>query len=151
MSVFVPLEPKIYHIVHVDRLPSILRDGALYSDAVMRERGASGTSIGYEHIKEARLKRALWTYPDLMVGECVPFYFCPRSPMLHKVTRYPHDLNYDGGDGPILHLESDMRAAIAWASKAGRRWVFTDVSAATAYFKDYTAISANSTGSTGMP
>jgi hypothetical protein len=31
----VPAQPKIYHIVHVDRLPSIVADGFLWSDAVM--------------------------------------------------------------------------------------------------------------------
>ena len=29
----VPTEPKIYHIVHVDRLASIIADGYLWSDA----------------------------------------------------------------------------------------------------------------------
>ena len=30
-----PTHPKIYHIVHVDRLASIMADGALWSDAAM--------------------------------------------------------------------------------------------------------------------
>ena len=30
-----PAEPKIYHIVHVDRLPSIVKDGYLWCDAKM--------------------------------------------------------------------------------------------------------------------
>ena len=29
----VPVEPKIYHIVHLDRLPSIVADGGLLCDA----------------------------------------------------------------------------------------------------------------------
>jgi len=29
----VPAQPKIYHIVHVDRLPSIIADGGLWCDA----------------------------------------------------------------------------------------------------------------------
>lgn len=28
----VPAQPKIYHIVHVDRLPSIIADGCLWCD-----------------------------------------------------------------------------------------------------------------------
>ena len=28
-----PRHPKIYHIVHVDRLPSIVADGCLWCDA----------------------------------------------------------------------------------------------------------------------
>ena len=29
----VPMQPKIYHIMHVDRLPSIVADGYLWCDA----------------------------------------------------------------------------------------------------------------------
>ena len=32
-AVLVPSQPKIYHIVHVDRLPSIVADGLLWCDA----------------------------------------------------------------------------------------------------------------------
>ena len=38
--VLVPTEPKIYHIVHVDRLASIISDGYLWSDAEARKRGS---------------------------------------------------------------------------------------------------------------
>lgn len=31
----VPAQPKIYHIVHVDRLPYIIASGYLYSDTYM--------------------------------------------------------------------------------------------------------------------
>lgn len=34
----VPANPKIYHIVHVDKLASITADGFLYSDALMLQR-----------------------------------------------------------------------------------------------------------------
>jgi hypothetical protein len=34
----VPAQPKIYHIVHVDRLVSIIANGFLWSDAAMVQR-----------------------------------------------------------------------------------------------------------------
>ncbi|MBE7527723.1 MAG: DUF4433 domain-containing protein [Burkholderiales bacterium] len=36
-------------------------------------------SAGVAQIKQRRLTSCLNSYPDLRVGDCVPFYFCPRS------------------------------------------------------------------------
>jgi len=63
----VPKQPKIYHIVHVDRLASIIHTGALLSDARMVRHGGLGTTIGMATIKERRLKELrLSSHPDLM-------------------------------------------------------------------------------------
>ena len=51
----VPAQPKIYHIVHVDRLASIIADGCLWSDAMMDQRQGVGTTIGMGSIKARRL------------------------------------------------------------------------------------------------
>ena len=80
---FVPMEPKIYHLIHVDRLPSIVSDGQLWCDAEMVQRDPAGTSIGISSIKERRLSLPLTSHPELHVGDCVPFYFCTRSVMLY--------------------------------------------------------------------
>ena len=50
-----PAQPKIYHIVHVDRLASIVSDGCLWCDAVMVRRQGTGTTIGMNNIKYRRL------------------------------------------------------------------------------------------------
>ena len=79
----IPMQPKIYHIVHVDRLASILASNGLLCDARIIAQGAAGTTIGMNSIKQRRLTElTLSSYPDLYVGQCVPFYFCPRSIML---------------------------------------------------------------------
>ena len=85
-----PAAPKIYHIVHVDRLPSIIADGFLWCDAEVAQRAVTnpgmGTTIGMNSIKERRLTELnLGRHPDLHVGQCVPFYFCPRSVMLYLI------------------------------------------------------------------
>lgn len=46
----VPAQPKIYHIVHVDRLPSIVADGCLWCDAEIVRRAPKGTTIGMNSI-----------------------------------------------------------------------------------------------------
>jgi hypothetical protein len=71
----VPNDPKIYYIVHVDRLSSIAA-GGLWCDAEVVRRSAPGTTIGMNAIKERRLNDlTLASHPGLFVGECVPFIF----------------------------------------------------------------------------
>ena len=133
-----PDKPKIYHIVHVDRLASIVADGALWSDAEVQHRAPPGTIIGMSDIKRRRTTKALDSHPDLCVGDCVPFYFCPRSVMLYVITMANHsELDYRGGQGPIVHLEADLHEAVAWAGRHGRRWAFTSTNAAASYAEDY--------------
>ena len=70
-----PAAPKIYHIVHVDRLPSIVADDNLWSDAEIVQRNPPGTTIGMNSIKHRRLHELdLTSRPGLRVGACVPFY-----------------------------------------------------------------------------
>ena len=134
----VPTEPKLYHIVHVDRLSHIIEDGRLWCDDEMTQRTGTGTTIGIGAIKQRRLAKALNSHPDLRVGECVPFYFCPRSVMLYVIHMgNSPDLEYRGGQGPIIHLEADLRQTVAWAGASGRRWAFTSSNAGSHYFEDY--------------
>ena len=112
----VPTAPKIYHIVHVDRLPSIVADGRLWCDAEITQRSASGTTIWMNEIKQRRLTNELHSHEGLCVGDCVPFYFCPRSVMLYVIHRKNHpNLTYRGGQKPIVHLEADLRQTVDWA------------------------------------
>ena len=129
-------EPKIYHIVHVDQLPSIIQDGYLWCDAEMQDRGG-GTSIGISNIKQRRLVNGLTSRWGLCVGDCVPFYFCPRSVMLYVISMGNHpELTYRGGQALIVHLEADLRQSVAWAERHGQRWAFTLSNAGARYFKD---------------
>ena len=52
MSIPVPVDPKIYHIVHVERLSSIVTGERLFCDAEAIQRQAPGTTIGMSKIKE---------------------------------------------------------------------------------------------------
>ncbi|MBA1183303.1 DUF4433 domain-containing protein [Pseudomonas psychrotolerans] len=132
----VPARPKIYHICHVDRLPSIMASAGLLSDAVLLNQALPGTVIGMNHIKQRRLQLELDSHPGLHVGECVPFYFCPRSVMLFLISRGHQDLAYNGGQGPIVHLEADLHATVQWANAQARRWAFTLSNAGSYYFED---------------
>lgn len=133
-----PAQPKIYHIVHVDRLPHVIAAGHLYSDARMQTQQGMGTTIGMTTIKARRLTLGLSSHIGLHVGDCVPFYFCPRSVMLYLFYRNNDpDLTYRGGQGPIVHLEADLYAVTAWAEQNEKRWTFTTSNAGSFYFNDY--------------
>lgn len=128
----VPGRPCIYHITHVDNLPSILADGGLWSEAASR--GGPVVAIGMRNIKQRRLRLPVKCHPGDCVGDYVPFYFCPRSIMLYLFHRDNHpELTYHGGQGPIAHLEADLREAVVWAENRGCRWAFSLSNAGAAY------------------
>lgn len=132
-----PDKIRIYHIVHKDRLPSILEDGFLWSDAEVRERDSPGTTVGMSSIKHRRLHSGLASHPGLMVGACVPFYFCRRSIMLYMLHRGNHpEITYRGGQGPIIHLVADIHNTVGWAEENNLRWAFTLSNAGSSYFED---------------
>jgi hypothetical protein len=134
----VPAKPKIYHIVHMDRLPSIIADGCLWCEAEVLRREPPGTTIGMNDIKQRRLKKlTLTSHRDSHVGDYVPFYFCPRSVMLYVIHQANHpELIYRGGQGPIVHMEAGLRASVAWAQQNNQRWAFTLSNAGSYYFED---------------
>ena len=58
--------------------------------------------------------------------------------MLYVIFRGNHpELQYRGGQGPIIHLEADLRQTAAWAEANGRRWAFTTSNAGNYYIEDY--------------
>jgi hypothetical protein len=160
----VPVRPKIYHIVHVDRLPSIIHDGYIWCDAEILRRSPPGTTIGMNGIKKRRLTElTLTSHPDLHVGDCVPFYFCPRSIMLYLLYQANHpELEYRGGQGSIVHLQADLHDSVQWINKNGQRWAFTLSNAGAYYFEDrsdlrqlneinWDAVQANQWSGNGIP
>lgn len=110
----------------------------------MVTRAGSGTVIGMTGIKARRLSELrLQSHPQLFVGQCVPFYFCPRSVMLFLIHQGNHpELSYRGGQEPIVHLELDLNRAVQWAHANRRRWAFTLSNAGSRYFDDRADLAA---------
>ncbi len=135
-----PVDPRIYHITHVDNLPSILSDGCLISDAAMIARGGPATAIGMSDIKRRRVEELeVPCHPGTKVGDYVPFYFCPRSVMLYVISKRNHpSLTYRGGEEPIIHFEASVPDVVAWADATRRRWAFS-LSNAGAYYAEFRA------------
>ncbi|GAA3908194.1 DUF4433 domain-containing protein [Actinoplanes auranticolor] len=94
----------IYHFTHIDNLEAIRTAGILRCDAVARE-GMTRTEVGAADIKESRRRRTIPIEPGGRVGEYVPFYFAPRSPMMYRIACDRRDSipnRYAGGRVPDL-------------------------------------------------
>jgi len=78
-------------------------------------------NIGHTHIKARRLNRVVPVGPRGTVGDYVPFYFAPKSPMLFAISR-GNVAGYTAGQQPVIYLCSSTEAVHA----AGLGWVFTE-------------------------
>jgi len=133
-----PTHPKLYHITHVDNLPTIATEGELRCDAEIIARGGLEQAIGMSAIKRRRVEELeIACHPGTKVGDYVPFYFCPRSVMLYVIHCANHsELTYRGGQEPIVHLEADLHAVVQWAKRTGSLWAFS-LSNAGAYYTEF--------------
>lgn len=122
-----PDKIAIYHITDVANLPSIIRSGGLKSDCAMAK--VAHTPIGYAHIKQRRMTEVrIPCRGDRFVGEFVPFYYCPRSPMLYVINKGATD-RPAGCQQTIIHLVSTVATAVG----TGRQWAISDGNAGAAY------------------
>lgn len=125
-------ERLIFHITHIDNLPAILAEGCLWSDFQVLKRTNQRTVIGFDTIKKRRLEELpVSCHPNMYVGHFVPFYFCPRSPMLYVIHRRNAELSYHGGQDRIVHLVSQIGTAIEVSN--GKPWAFSDGNAGARY------------------
>ena len=85
-------------------------------------------NIGHKHIKERRLARPVPVGPKGTVGDYVPFYFAPKSPMLFAISRGAVD-GYTAGQQPVIYLCSSTEEV----DTVKLRWVFTEGHADMAY------------------
>jgi hypothetical protein len=115
--------PNIYHITHAGNLPAIIEHGGLWSDLQCQKRNVRGTQIGYAHIKQRRMQYVVPKDPGGPLGDYVPFYFAPRSPMLYTISR-GNVAGYQDGQQPVLHLVSTVERATEFHPSL--RWLFTD-------------------------
>ncbi len=141
----IPPTPKIYHITHVDNLSGILSNMELVSDAKRINSKLHCSLVGMSAIKERRLKEIqVSCHQGTTVGQYVPFYLCPRSIMLFILHKGNHpDLDYRGGQEPIIHLQGDMKKVIHWANQNKVKWSFTNCNAGAFYarfFKNYSEL-----------
>ena len=133
-----PANPKIYHITHVDNLSAMIEAKGLWSDAKRIELGLDTNLVGMSRIKKRRLEQIeVSCHPGTMVGQYVPFFYCPRSIMLFMLNRGNHpDITFRDGQGPIVHLQADLNATIDWAETNHVNWALAPTCAG-AFYTEY--------------
>jgi hypothetical protein len=114
-----PIPTPIYHITHLQNLEGIIQAGNLWAKNLL---STGAVSVAYEHIQERRSMRAVPVPPHGVLHDYVPFYFCPRSPMLYAIHNPGPNMHYQGGQKQILHLTSNVEAV----SQATLHFVVTD-------------------------
>ncbi len=122
-----PVAVQIFHITPLANLAAIAAKGGLLSDAALE--AVPHEVVGYSHIKSRRLME--YRIPccgQRFVGEFVPFYFCPRSPMLFVINKGRTGLQ-PGSQGSIVHLVSTVAIGVA----TGRQFAISDGNAGAAY------------------
>ena len=93
----VPVQPKIYHIVHVDRLQSIITDGYLWCEAEVFRRTPPGTTIA--EVKQ-RIEYVMQTLPDVQV-----IIFEPGgAPVAEKMVRNREIPKMTAGRAALVEL-----------------------------------------------
>lgn len=100
---------SIYHITHIDNLPSILKFGGLLSNSQLQQNSTQYCDIAHGSIQDVRARKAVRCSVGGTLHEYVPFYFCPRSPMLYTIHK-GNVAQYKGGQQQILHLVTSADA-----------------------------------------
>lgn len=114
----------VYHFTHIRNLPGII-EGGLRSDAVCRRDGLTQVEVGSAGIRERRLQLPVGDLgPGGYVGDYVPWYFGPRSPMMFTLSR--NNYEYQQGFDEVVYLVSSVPRIIA----LGGQWVAADRNAA---------------------
>jgi hypothetical protein len=122
------LKIPVYHITDFENLFSIIEAGGLNSDSQMQCDDTPTEVIGYPHIKKRRMTTKVPCCDNRFVGEFVPFYFCPRSPMLYTINKGNTGREI-GCQKNILHLVSNIEKGISLA----KPWAISDGNAGSAY------------------
>jgi ssDNA thymidine ADP-ribosyltransferase, DarT len=124
---------EIMHFTHVNNLPDIVHGVGLLADTELRRLGRQVVDCADRDIKARRRARAVDVPPYGVVGDYVPFYFAPRSPMLYVISR-GSVLSYSEGQAPLVYLVT----SISHIAEAGLQWVGSDGNCAAEFTEFYT-------------
>lgn len=107
--------PAIYHVTHGKNLELIIAAGELRASATAE----TLVDIADAKIKGGRETRMVTCGPGGCVGDYVPFYFAPRSPMLFRIQA-----------GGVEGVDGDPRG-LGWSARKER--LFTEEHIAVAW------------------
>ncbi len=119
----------VYHFTPIENLPGMLELNGL---ACNNQCETQQVSVAHQHIQDRRRRKRVPCGPGGNLHDYVPFYFCPRSPMLYAINGGAVT-SYDKGQGDLVYLVLKLQTAV----EAGLDFVFTDRHAATGHAAFY--------------
>lgn len=125
----------LYHITDFSNMESILQQGGLLANNLVREKGIEYKNVAHTNIQDRRLNKTVPLSPNGNLHDYVPFYFAPRSPMLYAILK-GRVKGYEEGQGKIIYLVS----RIDLIRDAELEFVYTDGHAIMDYsdfYKDF--------------
>jgi len=128
---------RIYHITHINNLPSILRSDGLIANSRLRQELTKYVDIAHESIQDRRARTDVPCGAGGVLHDYVPFYFAPRSPMLYAIHKGKVE-GYAQGQNPVIHLVAEAEAIEA----SDLAFAFTDGHAVMEYADFYDDLEA---------
>lgn len=116
-----PIPTRLYRLVHIETLPTLLARGRLHAPNRTPADGLSYKTIHNLRVQANRHGCALPCGPGGTLHDYVPFYFGPHSPMLLNLHT-GRVAGYSGGQDPLIYLATTVQAVQA----AGYQFVFSD-------------------------
>lgn len=120
----------VFHFTPIENLDEILKAGGIVCNNRCETQQVSGA---HQHIQDRRARKQVPCGPGGNLHDYVPFYFCPRSPMVYAIQG-GRVASYSKGQGELVYLVLKLQNV----SEAGSDFVFTDRHAATVYAEFYT-------------
>ena len=114
-----PDKALIFRVTHVDNLPWILKNGLYCASSPVQD--PDFVSIGNQDLIEKRRGRAIQIPPYGTLGDYVPFYFTPYSPMLYNITT-----GYNGITRRTNREIAILVSSLHCVQSVGCRFVFSD-------------------------
>lgn len=97
----------IFHITHVENLARILGQGGLVSHNDCITKGLTYRRIGDADLKRTRSAFRVRVPPHGFLGDYVPFYLAPLSPMQWRI-HCRSVAGYDGTQHDVIYLVSSI-------------------------------------------
>lgn len=115
-----PMPTKVFHFTRVEHLPSIVEHGLL-SDSRAQAAGLMQIEVGQQSIKKRRAETPVPIGAGGTVADYAPFYYAPRSPMMHNIHtgKVP---SYQDGTDRLIYLATTTQTLV----QAERVWTATD-------------------------
>ncbi|HEX8210021.1 MAG TPA: DUF4433 domain-containing protein [Longimicrobium sp.] len=135
----VPKPTRLYRIVHVDNLPTLIQRGALHAPNSTPADGLPYRTIHNTAVQSNRSVRRVPCGPGGTIHDYVPFYFGPLSVMQLNLHT-SRVAGYEQGQAPLVYLVTTVERVL----EARRPWVFADghgLAAMTSWYDDLAKLS----------